>query len=80
MKNFCSKQNRYFYVYYLLSQICFEIKVKLPSVRNNLVEQINHQFDYILFENTCFQRVLIGSREKRTKYLFQYQMNTEGMR
>ena len=45
-----------------------EIKAKLPKVRNNLLEQINLQWDHIVSTNTCFQRILMGNR-KANKFL-----------
>ena len=33
-------------------------------LRNNLLEQINPQWDCIVSKNKYFQRILIGNREK----------------
>ena len=33
-------------------------------LRNNLLEQINPQWDSTVSKNTYFQRILIGNREK----------------
>ena len=43
-----------------------ETKAKLPKVRNNLLEQINLQWDHIVSTNTCFQR---NRNRKANKFL-----------
>ena len=47
-----------------------EMKVKLPNVRNNLLEKINSKWDCIVYKYKCFKRVLNGNREKRNKSVF----------
>ena len=51
--------------YYLLSQrFLYLMTVKLPSVRNNLLEEMNTQWDCIVWKNTCFQQIFIGNRKE----------------
>ena len=47
-----------------------EMKVKLPNVRNNLLEKINSKWDCIVYKYKCFKRILNGNREKRSKSVF----------
>ena len=39
--------------------------VKLPKVRNNLLEQMNPEWDCIVSKNTCFQQM--GTEKKSKK-------------
>ena len=69
--NFVSKQFssslRFLLIVISKVLVSIEIEVKLPKVRNNLLKQINPQCDCIVSKNTCFQRILMGNREKRRK-------------
>ena len=43
--------------------------VKLPKVRNNLLEEINPEWDCIVSKNTFFQQIFMGT-EKKSKEIF----------
>ena len=43
--------------------------VILPNVRNNLLEEMNPQWDCIVSKNTCFQQISMGT-EKKSKEIF----------
>ena len=56
--------------YYLLSQrFLYLMTLKLPKVRNNLLEEMNPQSDCIVSKNTCFQEIIMGT-EKKSKQFF----------
>ena len=42
--------------------------VKLPKVRNNLLEQMNPAWDCIVSKNTCFQQM--GTEKKSKKKIY----------
>ena len=66
-------------VYYLLSQrFLYFMTVKLPKVRNNLLEE-NPEWDGIVPKNTCFQEILMGT-QKKSKEMFILQENMEDTR
>ena len=57
-------------VYYLLSQRFFHLMTaKLPKKRNNLLEEMNPEWDCIVSRNTCFQQIFIAT-EKKSKEIF----------
>ena len=62
----------------LLSQRLLYIimTVKLPKVRNNLLEEINPKWDCIVSKNTFFQQILMGT-EKKSKEIFRLQEKME---
>ena len=43
--------------------------IKLPKVRNNLLEEMNPRWDRIVSKNTCYQKIFIGT-EKKSKEIF----------
>ena len=59
-------------VYYLLSQrFLYLMTFKLPKLRNNLLEEMNPQWDCIVSKSTCFQQIFMGT-EKKSKEIFQW--------
>ena len=50
----------------LLQRFLFLMTVKLLNVRNNLLEEMNPEWDRIVSKNTCFQEIFMGT-EKRVK-------------
>ena len=79
---FLVKQTNYFFqknfhiscIYYLLSQrFLYLMTVKLTKVRHSLFMEMNRKWDRIVSKNTCFQRIFMGAKKKRSivfKFLF----------
>ena len=68
--NFFFKKNHISCVYYLLSQrFLYLMTVKLPKVRNNLLEEMNPQRNCTVSKNTYFQQIFMGA-EKKIKEIF----------
>ena len=52
-------------VYYLLSpRFLYLMTVKLSKVRNNLLEEMNPEWDCIVSKNTFFQQIFMGTEKK----------------
>ena len=45
--------------------------VRLPKVKNNLLEEMHPQWDSIVLKNTCFQQIFMGTK-KKSKEIFQW--------
>ena len=45
--------------------------VKLLKVRNNLFEEMNPEWNFIVSKNMCFQQIFMGT-EKKNKEIFDY--------
>ena len=56
-----------FVIFFIKVLIFIEFEVKLLKVRKNLFEQIKPQWDTIVSKNTCFQRILIRNKGKRSE-------------
>ena len=52
-------------IYYLLFQrFLYLMTVNLPNVRNNLLEEMNRQWDCIVSKSTWFQQIFMGTKKK----------------
>ena len=59
-KTIFSKKIQMYCVYYLLSQrFLYLMTIKLPKVRNNLLVEMNPQWDCIVSKNMCFQQIFM---------------------
>ena len=58
-----------FYLLFAFTKIFVFNTVKLPKVRNNLLEEITAEWDCIVSKNTCFQQNFMGT-EKKCKEIF----------
>ena len=64
LKNYFFKKILISCVYNLLSQrFLYLMTVKLPKVRNNLLEEMNPEWDCIVSKNTCFQQIFMGTEK-----------------
>ena len=73
----CIKQKNYFFritLIYFAFTICFHkdlylMTVKLPNLRNNLLEEMNPKWDCIVSKNMCFPQIFMAT-EKKSNEIF----------
>ena len=63
-KTISSKEFSYFLRLLFAFSKIYLMTVKLPKVRNNLLEEMNHEWDCTVSKNTCFQQIFMETEQE----------------